>query len=219
MTLTTEQIVDTLSKVTHIPPGLFEPRGEATRGNTTAKNFWCDTESDEYTVLINQKDEILQINSGFDTWNAQIIKQILDAHANAECQRLAAAAAPAVDPNDPIVALQGVPSAAPTFTNMPTGNINVINWSFVKQVLVDFIKLNPGCVWTLFDPANPACVNEATTHLPSVWDITAFEGDENDMDIFLAAHSCTVQRVADNVTAHVRVDVATGNVVYIALGV
>lgn len=61
--MTTEQVVEVLVKITGLPPGLFEETESRVRSNLTSKVFNCEAEGDEYTVLINAKDEIIEIKN------------------------------------------------------------------------------------------------------------------------------------------------------------
>lgn len=218
MALTTEQVIETVSKITGLPHGLFKEQvPPRTRGGLTNFVFDCDAESDEYSILVNAKDEIIEIKNAYNTWGQAMIAIALNPPPPL-AQR--------PDPSNNTMttgAFQSVPliATAPVIKNMPpTITIALVNFSNIAQYITDFIKLNPGCIYSLFDPSNPTCVNEAACHNPQVWDFMVLENTENYLTNakvyrFDFRPNSGDSSIDDQVAAFVDVDPQTMNIISI----
>ena len=196
MSLTTEQVVDTISKVTTLPVGLFEERSSKTRGKITAKTFWCEVESDEYSVLINEEtSKIFEIKNDYQTWPAEIIHNLLNQPVRPK----------QVDPSQPAVPVPQQPPAI--FSNLPPNNlVSNINYLTLIQYLTDYVKLNPGCISSLFPNLQ---VNEASCHNLSAWNLSVVAGDADELAVHFEASGSIDNDIAASVTAEVVIDQKT----------
>lgn len=216
MALTTEQVIETVSKITGLPHGLFKEQvPPRTRGGLTNFVFDCDAESDEYSILVNAKDEIIEIKNAYNTWGQAMIAIALNPPPPL-AQR--------PDPSNNTMttgAFQSVPYVPPPPMNMPPQiNITPINFSNVAQYIADYIKLNPGCIYSLFDPSNPTCVNEVACHNHQVWDFNVLENTENHLTNtkvyrFDFRPNSGDSSIDDQVAAFVDVDPQTMNIISI----
>ena len=74
MGLTAEQVKKIISNVVGVPEDLLQETYSETKFNLTYKIFQCDVESDEYTVLINdKKDEVIQIVNSYVKYDKEEI--------------------------------------------------------------------------------------------------------------------------------------------------
>lgn len=162
------EAVEVLSKVTGLTQGLFNEISSKTRGMLTQKIFECQAESDEYEVLLNQKNEVLQIKNAYTTWDKEIIRDLLNPPVQS---------APVQSQfTQPSVA---TPPPQPKLNYPAAITIPQINYSNISQYIADFVKLNPGCIYSLFDPNNPNCVNESLCHSAQVWEFSSLENGES----------------------------------------
>lgn len=204
MALSTEQVIETVSKITGLPHGLFKEQvPPRTRGGLTNFVFDCDAESDEYSILVNAKDEIIEIKNAYNTWGQAMISIALNPPPPL-AQR--------PDPSNNTMttgAFQSVPYVAPPPVNIPQQNANysIFNYGPVIQFLVDFIKLNPGCI----SNSVGSQVNEACTHNITAWTVTSFDSNDNIITTFyLDPTNCGDQVISDNVGVSVTYDASTG---------
>lgn len=214
MALSTEQVIETVSKITGLPHGLFKEQvPPRTRCGLTNFVFDCDAESDEYSILVNAKDEIIEIKNAYNTWGQAMISIALNPPPPLP-QR--------PDPSNNVIttgAFQAQPYIPPpTFTNMPAQPSPIMPTTFfdnIKQYASDFVKLNPGCITSLFDPT--AIINEASMHNYSAWSFNDIHNDGTEMEVYLNADGSSDQSIADQVTAALTIDIATGNVTKVSI--
>lgn len=211
MSLTTEQVVDVIFKITGVSPGLFSETGSRQVGAIINKTFWCDSEGEEYSVLI-KGDKIIEIKNDSACYPQELINHLLSPAQQAPAHTPSQVPPPGIVPT-------------PQFTNLPQIAVTSAQAvsvamqqlvSDIQQYVAAFVSLNPGCIYTLFDPANPNCVNEAAAALPSAWEISyddialdvAAQHQYGSMpEITARATNCTDQSIADQVTATITLDV------------
>lgn len=205
MALTTEQVIETVSKITGLPHGLFKEQAPPrTRGGLTNFVLDCDAESDEYGVLVNAKDEIIEIKNAYNTWGQAMIKIALNPPPPLPQRQ---------DPsNNTMVTggFQAQPYTPPPPPNMPPvlANQSIIDAQPLIQFLVDFIKLNPGCITNVVGSS----VNESAAHINAAWVFTSCEVDGGLITFNFYPQNCTDQDIVDGCSANVTYDPASGNV-------
>jgi hypothetical protein len=91
--------VEVLSKVTGLTQGLFNEISSKTRGMLPKNIFECQAESDEYEVLLNQKNEVLQIKNAYTTWDKDIINSLITEPVPQPAQPKVQANLPQLTPN------------------------------------------------------------------------------------------------------------------------
>lgn len=200
------KVIETLTKVTGLPSGLFNETASKTRGALTQKIFDCPAESDEYEVLINSKEEVIQIKNAYNTWDKEIIENLLnppvqpekEREDNSQNQSLASSAVPTTPPP----AVQNYP---PAFQNM-----SILNVQPLIQYVVDFVKLNPGCISSKVGTS----VNEASTYNTSVWELLYMELHDIDDTYEFTFHPvrCGDQAIQDLYTITLFYNFKTGNI-------
>lgn len=161
--LTTEHVIEVVSKVSGTPTGFFAETSSRERIGIAVKTLWCDIESDEYTILMNSKEEIIEIKNSYHSWSQTQIQDIINPKSGS----------PEVMNNASNPTAQQAAAATPqTFTNLPpapAASVISVDEVALKQYIVDFVKLNPGCISTLFHPT--LNINEMHAHSPSDWAI------------------------------------------------
>lgn len=218
--LSSDNVKETLGKITGLPIGLFEEPTTRSVGGLTVMLFECPVESDEYEVLINSKDEIVQVKNGYATYGKDLIHELLN---------------PPVQPATPnsintglsgvhAVAAASISQSAQTqmTNNMPSQTMlpNLMNNIVGLKALIDdakaytaaYIQANPGCVYSLFDPTNPQCVNEASAAIAAAWEFTMIDMDGNDMTISLEASNASDRAIAGQVTSVVQFNLANNTI-------
>lgn len=212
--MTTENIIEIVSKVTEVAPGLFAELSSKKIGALHVCTLWCDVESLEYTVLVN-KGKIIEIKNDYVSYGVAIIENKLNPPPTQ-----GPAQSTQVSPLNGIQQQQ-FQAQQPKFNNLPIP-ITVPVPSILgqlQQYVSDFVKLNPGCVYSLFDPSdNITIAEESLLHVPTVWDIYYYEFIVGDTThISLNCKTCTNSSIADHVIAYLAFDSNTGSVVSIAI--
>lgn len=206
--LSTDEVLDVLVKVTGFPIGLFKETDSKTRLGLTQKTFFCDADIDEYTVLINSKDQIIEIKNSDFAWGQQAVVDLLAEKNNPPQQpQQPSTSLPSMQTNLPVNNLPQL-SAPLSFATLLDPN----SLAIVAQCVADYVKLNPNCIQDLFG-ASP--VNEASTHTPSAWNFSFIEGGSDHMTITFDASNATDQSIAEQVTASVGIDLVSGQVEYL----
>lgn len=165
MSLTTEQIQEILSKVTLLPIGLFTHIGTRTNRALTVAEFNCEVESDEYQVLINNKDEVFEIKNSFISYSKEEVVRKLNPPDPSNPE-------PAVAPLTAAGTFQQAPTQPGpqitiTMPQMPAAGLISVNYAVFSQFIADYIQTNPGC---MTDPYSGMAVpNEVPFHAPAMW--------------------------------------------------
>lgn len=207
-----EKALKTLCKVTGLPNGLFNETSLRVKGGLTQIVYDCPAESDEYEVLINPKQEVIQIKNAYTTWEREMITLLCKEKDELAAQATAAATQPQVAP------IGTIAPAQPTYNMPPQIQIAALNFSSVAQYIADFVQLNPGCIYSLFDPNNPSCVNEAACHNAQAWEFSTLENIENYLTNvkvyrFDFRPNCGDSSIDQQVAAFVDVDPQTMNII------
>jgi hypothetical protein len=201
MALSTDQVIDTLTKITGFPSGLFKETETKTRFTITSKVFFCDADIDEYNVLINGKDEIVEIKNSDNTWGQALIVDLLS---------------PKHQP-------QQTTTSAPV-TTQATNSLPVLTSPFniytildpamlskAAQYIGDYVQLNVGCIQQLF--GTTATVNEASAHLGSAWEFTMIDGDHTSVTLTFEAIHASDPNIVSGVSGQICIDYS-GNVLF-----
>lgn len=192
--LTTDQVLETLVKITGFPIGLFKETDSKTRISITVKTFFCDADIDEYNVLINGKDEIIEIKNSDFTWTKELIADLLS---------------PRNQPQPTAVTQPSTvttPTSPSQFTNMPSINPSqqIVDIAAIQQAIASFVTLNPGCVLSLFPPNTVP--SEVPAQDPNAWELNNIEIDDNMQHYSMYCSNCTDTSIADLVTAELIYD-------------
>lgn len=152
------------------------------------------------------KTRSLRSRTRSNTWNQVGIKNLLN---------------PPVQSPPPAQPTYGIPSVAPQVSqNMPAQLTTLpTNIQGLKDLIDDcksytaaYVAANPGCVYNLFDPSNPQCVNEASAAVASAWEYSMMEMEGNDLVVTFYASNATDQSIASQVTSVVMIDLGTNTI-------
>lgn len=218
MALTTEQAAEILSKVTGLPTGLFVEASSRTRNNLTAKIFECEAESDEYTLMIDSKDQVFEIKNSYTTFNRDTIERRLNPSIQASSPT------PAPLPGGAVFKIGQAAAAAAgqamsTYV-MPNPISDVMDFALLKQYVADFVQLNPGCVLNLIDPADQPNVQESLLHTSTVWEFSFIAGgDLTDIEVNFSVTGTGNGELDDEVTAVMFLNVVSNTVTSIEVSI
>lgn len=211
MALSTDQVLEILVKITGYPVGLFKETDHKTRMSITAKTFFCDADIDEYNVLINGKDEIIEIKNSDFTWSQALILDLLSPKNQAPppVQQTPLAQSP-LSVNPPVNHLPQLSGALNFSTLLDPSSLAIL-----AQAAADYVKLNPNCILDLF--GSGASVNEASAHIPSAWEFSFIEGGREHVSLTFNASNASDQSIAEQVTASIGIDLVSGQVEFISI--
>lgn len=200
--LTTDQVLETLVKITGFPIGLFKETDSKTRISITVKTFFCDADIDEYNVLINGKDEIIEIKNSDFTWTKELIADLLSPRNQPQPT--------AVTQPSTVTTPTPLPSQ---FTNMPSINPSqqIVDIATLQQYIASFVTLNPGCVTSLFPPNT--ITSEVPAQDPKAWVLRNIDLDDNSQLFVLYCENATDVSIAEQVTAELIFDLKSNTFV------
>lgn len=195
MALTSAQAQDILSKVTDISPGLFQESKSRPVGKMTCITFYCDTEGDDYNVLISN-DKIIEISNSATKWGQAVIENILNPPAHQ--------ARNVVQGN--IGAALANPTVAPSpYTNMPSvAPTHLIDVVALQHYISTFVTLNPGCVSSLFTAG--ALASEVPAQDPNAWTLQSIDINNNLYTFNMHCDNASDPNIASQVTAELVYD-------------